>query len=224
MEVILMENIGKLGKVGDIVTVRPGYARNFLFPTQKALRVNAANQAIFESKRDEIEKKNADSQQKAESLAKKLAGIDLTLVRQAGETGRLYGSVSARDIATHISKKFGTTVNSHAVRLTSPLKEIGIFPLSVAPYGDIRVDFRIVVAQSEEEATALLTREKEEAEKAKKKADEDAKKALKAKEEAEKAETETSAAEEANEETKADEAAPVSEEATEKEDSSEKDS
>ncbi|MBN1783696.1 MAG: 50S ribosomal protein L9 [Alphaproteobacteria bacterium] len=206
MEIILMENIGKLGKVGDVVTVRPGYARNYLFPMQKALRASEANKTIFESKRSEIEKKNADSQQNADSLSKKLNGVDFILTRQAGETGRLYGSVSARDIAEHINKKFGSTVDAHAVRLRTPLKEIGIFPLALVPYGDVMINFRIIVAQSEDEAKSLLEAEKDESEKAKKREADDAKKTL---------EAEKKADAEAPEE-EAEEAAPAMEESSEK--------
>ncbi len=184
MEIILMENIGKLGKVGDLVDVKPGYARNYLFPMKKALRANKANKEVFESQKSEIEKRNSDSEQKAKSLADKLNGLDFNLIRQAGETGRLYGSVSARDIAEEINKKFKSNLNSHSIRLISPLKEIGIFPVSVVPFGEIKVNLRIVIAQSEEEAKILLSDEKDEIAKEKKQAENDAKNVLEAKEKA----------------------------------------
>ncbi len=184
MEIILMENIGKLGKVGDLVDVKPGYARNYLFPMKKALRANKANKEVFESQKSEIQKRNSDAEQKAKILADKLKGLDFNLIRQAGETGRLYGSVSARDIAEEINKKFKSNLNSHSIRLISPLKEIGIFPVSVVPFGEIKVNLRIVIAQSEEEAKILLSDEKDEIAKEKKQAENDAKNVLEAKEKA----------------------------------------
>lgn len=170
MDIILMEQIAKLGKVGQTVSVSQGFARNYLLPTGKALLASRENKAVFEKKRADIEKKSAGLEAKALDLVKKIDKKDLVMIRQAGETGRLYGSVSARDIADYLTQKFGEPLSAAAIILANPFKEVGIFPVFVLPYGDVRASIRIVVAQTQEEGAALLTAEKEEALKAKKQA------------------------------------------------------
>ncbi|MHA1540867.1 MAG: 50S ribosomal protein L9 [Alphaproteobacteria bacterium] len=181
MQIILMENIGKLGKAGDLVEVKPGYARNFLFPMKKALRANKANKTIFEEQKVDIEKKNIELEKSSESLLKKLKGLDFIIARKAGETGRLYGSVSARNVAEEINKKFNSNLTSHSIQLVAPLKEIGIFPVSTALYGDLKTDFRIIIAQTEAEAKDLIKEEKEEKIKEKSREEEETKKLAEAK-------------------------------------------
>ncbi len=168
MDVILLERIDRLGQMGDVVQVRPGFARNFLFPQKKALRANKDNKAFFESKRAELEALNIKRRDESQVLAKKMDGVKLIIVRQAGEGGQLYGSVTARDIGDALREK-GYDVDRAAVMLNNPVKILGTFRTSVRLHADVKVDVDFTVARSVEEAnlqaSAALLERAEDAEK-----------------------------------------------------------
>jgi large subunit ribosomal protein L9 len=154
MEVILLERVSKLGHMGEVVKVKEGYARNFLLPRGKALRANDANKAKFEAQRTTLEAKNADARKGAEAEAKKVDGKSFVIIRQAGESGQLYGSVSPRDIAEAASAATGVAVNRNHVELLSPIKTIGIYTVAVALHPEVSVNVQVNVARSEDEAAA----------------------------------------------------------------------
>lgn len=161
MEVILLEKIGKLGHLGDKVTVKDGYARNFLIPAGKALRVTKANLEMFEAKKAELTKKSEDARKVAEALSAKIKGKSFVVIRQAGDTGHLYGSVSTRDLAATL-KKVGVDVDYNKITIDTPIKEIGIYEVKVALHPEIVDTIKVNVARSEEEAkVAEVTAEKE---------------------------------------------------------------
>jgi len=152
MQVILLERIEKLGQMGDEVTVKPGYARNFLLPQGKALRANKENRAHFDDQRAQLEAENLKRRTEAEAVSKKLDGLMVTLVRQASEMGNLYGSVTARDIAEQITAA-GITVDKRQVIIDKPIKSLGIEDVRVQLHPEVIVTVRANVARSEEEAT-----------------------------------------------------------------------
>ncbi|HAY07336.1 MAG TPA: 50S ribosomal protein L9 [Hyphomonas sp.] len=151
MQVILLERIERLGKIGDEVRVKNGFARNFLIPQGKALIANDRNRKRFEVEREAIEARNAAARDAAKSEAEKLEGATFTLIRQAGETGHLYGSVSARDIAD-AAEADGHKVDRAAVRLDKPIKTIGMFEVSIRLHAEVSVKVQVNVARSTEEA------------------------------------------------------------------------
>jgi large subunit ribosomal protein L9 len=151
MEVILIERVAKLGQIGEVVRVRDGFARNFLLPQGKALRATKENREKFEKIRGELEAKNADKKSGAEVVAKKLDGQSFVLIRQAGETGQLYGSVSARDIATALSEK-SFEVSRQQIVLNTPIKTIGLHRLPVELHPEVEVAITVNVARSPDEA------------------------------------------------------------------------
>lgn len=153
MQVILLERIPKLGAMGDIVRVRDGYARNFLLPEGKALRATAANKEKFERDRAELEARNAERRQSAEGLVGDLDGKSFVLLRQAGEAGQLYGSVSNRDIAEAASAT-GVAVQRNQVLLDSPIKTIGFYDVKIALHPEVVVTVKVNVARSPDEAEA----------------------------------------------------------------------
>jgi large subunit ribosomal protein L9 len=147
----LLERIDRLGQMGDVVNVKPGFARNFLFPQKKALRANKENRTYFESRRSELEATNLKRRDEAEAVAKKLDGQKVVLVRQAGEGGQLYGSVSARDIAEALTAA-GFHVDRGQVMLNTPVKSLGLFKTQVRLHPEVKVDIEFTVARSMEEA------------------------------------------------------------------------
>ena len=151
MQVILLERIDRLGKIGDEVRVKNGFARNFLIPQGKALIANDKNRKRFEAEREAIEARNAAARDAAQTEAEKLEGATFVLIRQAGETGQLYGSVSARDIA-EAAEAAGYKVDRAAVRLDKPIKTIGIAEVSVRLHAEVSVKVQVNVARSQEEA------------------------------------------------------------------------
>lgn len=151
MEIILLERVEKLGQMGDIVTVKDGYARNYLLPQKKALRANASNKIQFEAQRKEIEAKNLVARTEAQSVAKKLGGKSVVLLRQAGETGQLYGSVTTRDIAEALSEQ-GIKIDRGQVNLSRPIKEVGTHEVSIKLHPEVDVTITANVARSNEEA------------------------------------------------------------------------
>lgn len=151
MHVILLERVPNLGQMGDVVKVKPGYARNFLLPKHKALRASEANKKLFEARRKEIEARNLERRKEAEKVAETMAGTRVVLVRQAGESGQLYGSASARDIADALGA-LGFSVERGQIELARPVKELGIGTVVVRLHPEVTVDIRLNVARSEAEA------------------------------------------------------------------------
>ena len=151
MEVILLERIERLGQMGDVVDVKNGYARNYLLPQKKALRKTKDNLAFFESKRKEYEARNLKMKEDAEALAKKMEGLSVVIVRQAAETGQLYGSVTMRDICESI-RDAGFHVERYQINLNQPFKNLGIFDVKLSLHPDVAQTVRVNIARSEEEA------------------------------------------------------------------------
>ena len=151
MEVILLERVEKLGGIGDVVTVKNGFARNFLLPNKKALRANEANRKVFEANRSKIESDNADRRTDAEKASKDVDGKTVKLIRQASNTGQLYGSVSARDIVEALDTE-GAKVTKSQIVLARPIKNIGVHDVKVALHPEVSVTVKVNVARSPEEA------------------------------------------------------------------------
>lgn len=151
VEVILLERVGRLGSIGDVVKVKPGFARNFLLPQKKALRATAANKALFDAQRAQIEAQNAKAKESASALGEKLAGQVFTLIRQAGEAGQLYGSVSTRDIAA-AAIEAGFEVERTQVLLNAPIKTIGVHAVRVKLHAEVEVEIKANVARTKDEA------------------------------------------------------------------------
>ena len=152
MEIILLERIEKLGAIGDIVTVKDGYARNFLLPNKKALRSNAANKKLFEANRAKIEADNAARRSDAETASKDIDGKQIVLIRQSSNAGALYGSVSVRDIVEALEADGVTNVSKAMVVLERPIKTLGLFDVKVALHPEVAVTVQVNVARSPEEA------------------------------------------------------------------------
>ncbi|NKB48544.1 MAG: 50S ribosomal protein L9 [Alphaproteobacteria bacterium] len=157
MEVILLERIEKLGQMGDIVTVKNGYARNFLLPQKKAMRATGSNRAVFEQQRTHLEADNLQRRQEAESVSTKVDGIDVTIIRQAGDSGQLYGSVSARDIAGAVTDS-GVTVARNQIVLNRPIKALGVYETRVDLHPEVSVNITVNIARTDEEAALQLER------------------------------------------------------------------
>jgi len=151
MEVILLERIAKLGQMGEVVRVRDGFARNFLLPQKKALRATESNRQKFEKDRGQLETRNLERKRDAEGVSGKLAGQTFVIVRQAGETGQLYGSVSPRDLADAMTAA-GFTVSRTQVALGQPIKSIGLHPVTVLLHPEVEVTINANVARSADEA------------------------------------------------------------------------
>lgn len=155
MEVILLERIEKLGQMGDTVKVKPGFARNYLLPQKKALRATKANMARFEAERANLEVANLKRRDEAAGVAKTMEGLTLLVIRQAGEGGMLYGSVSGRDVADAI-KEAGFTIERRHVALDTPIKSLGIYPVRVALHPEVAVTVTINVARSQDEGDRAM--------------------------------------------------------------------
>lgn len=151
MQVILLERVAKLGQMGDVVKVRDGFARNYLLPQGKALRATKPNMERFEADRVQLEARNLERKTEAESVAGKMDGHGLVVVRQAGETGQLYGSVSTRDLAEQLSEE-GFSVSRSQVNLNTPIKTIGIHSVAIQLHPEVEVAISVNVARSEDEA------------------------------------------------------------------------
>ncbi len=152
MEIILLERIEKLGGIGDVVSVKDGYARNYLLPNKKALRSNNANKAVFEANRAKIEADNAARRGDAESTAKTVEGVQVVLIRQSSNSGQLYGSVSVRDIVDALHEAGHKIVGKSMVVLERPIKTLGLFDVRVALHPEVSVTVQVNVARSPEEA------------------------------------------------------------------------
>jgi len=151
MQVILLERVEKLGSIGDVVTVKDGFARNYLLPNKKALRSNAANLKVFEANRERIVADNASRRGEAETASKDIDGKSVTLIRQASNTGQLYGSVSVRDIVDALEAD-GAKVTRAMVVLDKPIKAIGVETVKIALHPEVSVTVKVNVARSPEEA------------------------------------------------------------------------
>jgi len=181
MEVILLERVEKLGQMGEIVRVKSGYARNFLLPKKKALRATQDNIGYFESQKTELEVSNLRKKEEAEGIAKKLKGTSVVMVRQAGESGQLYGSVNARDIADGLRAE-GMKVDRTQVELGAVIKELGHVIVQVRLHPEVVLPIKVNVARSKEEASIQAAAASDLMERA-----EDAEKAVEQETEAEKA-------------------------------------
>jgi large subunit ribosomal protein L9 len=151
MEIILLERIEKLGVIGDVVSVKDGYARNFLLPNKKALRSNAANRKVFEANRARIVEENANRRGEAEIASKDVDGRSVILIRASSNSGQLYGSVSVRDIAEALNAD-GAKVTKNMIVLPHPIKTVGIFDVRVSLHPEVSVSVKINVARSPDEA------------------------------------------------------------------------
>jgi len=151
MEVILLERIGRLGQMGDVVNVKDGYARNFLLPQKKALRATQENRARFETERAQLEANNLELKKEAEAVAEKLDGQIFVAIRSAGDTGQLYGSVATRDISELVTEG-GFTIDRRQVILERPIKTLGVHAISIALHPEVIVKVALNVARSEDEA------------------------------------------------------------------------
>ncbi len=151
MDVILLERVEKLGRIGDVVNVKPGFARNFLLPRGKALRATDANKAKFEAQRAQIEADNAKRREAAEAQAKTMTDVSVVLIRQASNAGALYGSVSARDIAEAVVEA-GHKVSKSAIVLDKPIKLLGISDVKIVLHPEVTLTAKVNVARSPEEA------------------------------------------------------------------------
>lgn len=161
MKIILLERIAKLGRLGDVVSVRDGYARNYLLPRQRALRATAANIAYFEEKREEIEARNLKERAHAEDIAAALEGKMFVSIQQAGESGQLYGSVNARKIAQLLTAQ-GFSISHNQIVLDMPIKALGVHPVQVELHSNVAATIRVNAARSEEEAARQNLAQQEE--------------------------------------------------------------
>jgi len=156
MKVILTEKITKLGNIGDAVEVKTGFARNYLLPNNKAMRFTKENLAVFEAKKAELVARQENAKKEAESKVDAVKNAKLHMIRQAGDTGQLYGSVSSRDIARALKEIANVSVESAQVLLGAPIKSIGAFDTKIALHPDVVVDVKIYVAQTQDEIDALV--------------------------------------------------------------------
>jgi len=151
MHIILLERIENLGAIGDVVSVKDGYARNFLLPQKKALRANDANKQVFEANRERLETENAERRSAAEIEGEKVDGAEIVLIRASSNSGQLYGSVNVRDIAAALEEQ-GHKVDKKQVILGSPIKAIGLHQVTIALHPEVRVTVKANVARSDDEA------------------------------------------------------------------------
>ncbi|MFA7275670.1 MAG: 50S ribosomal protein L9 [Pseudobdellovibrionaceae bacterium] len=151
-EIILLERVEKVGKMGDVVKVKPGYARNFLLPQRKALRATKENIAFFEAQKQALEAQNAQRRSEAETESKKLENLKVVILRQASEVGNLYGSVASRDIAEAIAETAGITISRNQVQMNDAFKLLGMFPVKIALHPEVKVEITLNIARSQEEA------------------------------------------------------------------------
>ena len=151
MKVVLLERVENLGAIGDVVTVKDGYARNFLLPQNKALRANDANKKVFEANRERLEKENAEKRSSAETQGEKVEGAEVVLIRASSNAGQLYGSVSVRDIVAGLAEQ-GHQIDKRQVIMGQPIKSIGLHDVTVALHPEVHVTVKANVARSDDEA------------------------------------------------------------------------
>ena len=155
MEIILLERIVNLGQMGDLVTVKPGYARNYLLPQGKALRATKENRERFDNERSQLEADNLNRKGEAEKVAEKMKDLSVSLIRAASEMGQLYGSATARDISDAVSEK-GFTINRNQIDLNTAIKTRGLFPVRVALHPEVFVEVTVNIARSADEAAEQI--------------------------------------------------------------------
>jgi large subunit ribosomal protein L9 len=158
MEVILLERVEKLGQMGDVVNVKPGFARNYLLPKKKALRATEENRKQFDAQKAQLEAQNLERRKEAEAVAGKMEGLAVVILRQASEGGQLYGSVNSRDIAEAVSEA-GFTVDRYQVQLAATVKQLGITSTKVSLHPEVSVEVSVNVARSADEAAAQAASE-----------------------------------------------------------------
>jgi len=158
MQVVLLNRVENLGQMGDVVTVKPGYARNFLIPRKKALRATKENLAYFEAQRKTLETANLNSKKEAEAAAAKMTDVSVVIIRQAAESGKLYGSVASRDVAEALDAQ-GYKVARDQITLSESVKTLGLFQAKISLHPEISVTATVNVARSEEEAKLQVTRD-----------------------------------------------------------------
>ena len=151
MDIILLERIGNLGNIGDVVSVKDGYARNFLLPQKKALRANDANKKVFEANRDRLEKENAERRGDAAKQGEKVDGVEIVLIRASSNAGQLYGSVNVRDVVQGLEAA-GYEVDKRQVVMGHPIKTIGMHDVTIALHPEVHVTVKANVARSDDEA------------------------------------------------------------------------
>ena len=151
MDIILLERVEKLGSIGDVVTVKDGYARNFLLPQKKALRANEANKKVFEANRERLEQENAERRTDAEKQGEKVGGTEIVMIRASSNTGQLYGSVNVRDVVAGLADK-GHEIDKKQVVMGNPIKTIGMHDVTVALHPEVHVIVKANVARSDDEA------------------------------------------------------------------------
>ena len=161
LKVILLQRVSKLGYIGDVVNVKPGFARNYLLPKKIALRATKENLKYFEEQKEQIKKNNEIAKAEAQKVADQMGQLTITLVRQASEKGQLYGSVTGRDISAAI-KELGYKVNAGQVDLSAPIKTVGVYEIEVNLHPEISVRVKLSVAKSEEEEKQQMTAETQE--------------------------------------------------------------
>jgi large subunit ribosomal protein L9 len=159
VELILLQRVEKLGQMGDIVRVKPGFARNYLLPQKKALRASKDNRAKFEQQRAQLEAQNIKRREEAERLAERVGGLTVTIIRQAGESGSLYGSVSARDISDAATDS-GLTIGRQQVFMEHPIKTLGLAKVRVSLHPEVSIPVTVNVARSPEEAERQIRGER----------------------------------------------------------------
>lgn len=155
MEVILLERIEKLGQMGDVVKVKDGFARNFLLPQKKALRASEDNLAYFEKEKVTLEANNLKQKQEAEVILDKLDDFNLIIIRQAGETGQLYGSVNTNDVKISLNEN-GFVIEKNQIKLDKPIKELGIHKVSLKLHPEVQAIIKVIVSRTESEAETLI--------------------------------------------------------------------
>ena len=153
MDVILLERVESLGQMGEVVTVKNGYARNFLLPQKKALRASKESLAYFETQKAQLEAQNLQRKSEAETIGESMTGITVILIRQAGDTGQLYGSVSSRDVAEAVTDA-GSTIDRRQVLLEKPIKELGLHEIGLRLHPEVDIGITVNVARSVDEAEA----------------------------------------------------------------------
>jgi large subunit ribosomal protein L9 len=153
MDVILLERVENLGQMGEVVTVKNGYARNFLLPQKKALRASKESLVYFETQKAQLEAQNLQRKSEAETVGESMAGMTVVLIRQAGDTGQLYGSVSSRDVAEAVTDA-GSTIDRRQVQLEKPIKELGLHEISLRLHPEVDIGITVNVARSIDEAEA----------------------------------------------------------------------
>jgi len=163
MKVLLLEKIKKLGNIGDLVDVKDGYARNYLFTRKKALRFTKENEERFKAEKEIIEKANAEKNKLAVKDSKKISGKTLVFIRQAGDDGKLYGSVTNKDIANILKSEFSIEISVENIIISEKIKEIGFHDIIVELHAEVDAKLRLIVAKSKEEAKNTLDNEKKQA-------------------------------------------------------------